>query len=44
LNLPLTDGEVREATAHIKNLADHHPLSVEEVDTVLRGWGAAVTV
>lgn len=38
LQLPLTDLQIREATAHIKALADKRSLSQEEVDEVLRNW------
>ena len=36
LGLSLTDVEVKEVTAHIKELADIKPLGIEEVDTFLR--------
>jgi hypothetical protein len=35
---------VKDATAHIKNLAAHEPLDADEVDAVLRGWPIAATV
>ncbi|MBC7225500.1 MAG: homocitrate synthase, partial [Anaerolineae bacterium] len=45
LGLPLTDAQVREATRHIKALADQRPLSTAEVDAILRAWacGSAET-
>ncbi len=42
LGLALTDAQVKDATAHIKVLADKQPLDVDEVDAVLRGWPAAI--
>ncbi len=38
LGLTLTDAQVKEATTHIKMLADSKPLSVDDVDSVLRNW------
>ncbi len=38
LGLNLTDEEIKEATAHIKALADIKPLAMEDVDAILRHW------
>jgi homocitrate synthase len=38
LGLSLTDTQIKDATAHIKALADSSPLDAEEVDNVLRAW------
>lgn len=38
LGLVLTDTQIKEATAHIKLLADQKPLSIDDVDGVLRAW------
>lgn len=38
LGLPLTDEQVKQATARIKTLADHQPLDVEDVDSILKAW------
>ncbi|MCD6290439.1 MAG: homocitrate synthase [Anaerolineae bacterium] len=38
LGLSLTDQEIKEATAHIKALADIKPLAMEDVDALLRNW------
>ncbi|MGQ9683941.1 MAG: homocitrate synthase [Anaerolineae bacterium] len=38
LNLNLTDQQLREATNHIKALADQKPLALEDVDAILRAW------
>lgn len=38
LGLSLTDTEIKDATAHIKALADARPLDADEVDNVLRTW------
>ncbi|GAB4518392.1 MAG: homocitrate synthase [Anaerolineae bacterium] len=38
LGLSLTDAEIKEATAHIKALADIKPLAMEDVDAILRNW------
>lgn len=43
LGLPLTDAQVREATRHIKALADQRPLSAAEVDAILRTWACGST-
>ncbi|HIQ06205.1 MAG TPA: homocitrate synthase [Anaerolineae bacterium] len=40
LQLQLTDGELKEITRHIKALADEKPLSLDDVDAVLRHWHA----
>lgn len=40
LNLNLTDDEIKECTAHIKALADEKPLSLGDVDAILRAWPA----
>lgn len=39
LGLHLTPEQVREVTAHIKALADEKPLTLDDVDTLLRQWG-----
>jgi homocitrate synthase len=36
LGLVLSDAELREATAHIKALADEKPIGLDDVDAVLR--------
>ena len=38
LGLNLSDSQIKDATAHIKNLADTQPLSMDELDEVLRAW------
>ena len=38
LGISLSDADVKLVTAQIKELADIKPLSVEEVDTLLRGF------
>lgn len=38
LDLALSDDELKEATAHIKALADQKPLALEDVDAILRAW------
>ncbi|NLG51509.1 MAG: homocitrate synthase [Chloroflexi bacterium] len=38
LNLDITDGDAKAVTAHIKQLADERPLTLDDVDTVLRSW------
>jgi homocitrate synthase len=38
LQLDLTDDDVKEATAHIKALADEKPLALDDVDAILRTW------
>jgi len=38
LDLALSDEELRQATAHIKALADQKPLALEDVDAILRAW------
>jgi len=40
LNLVLTDEDIKAATRHIKELADEKPLSLGDVDAVLRSWHA----
>jgi homocitrate synthase len=44
LNLHLSDAEVKEVTAHIKALADQKPLSLEDVDAILRAWPSSSEV
>ncbi|MCS7178694.1 MAG: homocitrate synthase [Anaerolineae bacterium] len=39
LGLHLTPEQIREVTAHIKALADEKPLTLDDVDTLLREWG-----
>ncbi|MHB0857061.1 MAG: homocitrate synthase [Anaerolineae bacterium] len=38
LNLDIPDGELKAATEHIKHLADDKPLTLDDVDSVLRNW------
>ena len=38
LQLKMTDSDVKEVTAHIKELADIRPLGLEEVDVLLRKY------
>ncbi len=38
LNLAIPDEEIRAATNHIKKLADERPLTLDDVDSVLRNW------
>ena len=38
MGLALTDDDLKEATAHIKALADEKPMALEDVDAVLRAW------
>ncbi len=38
LNLSLPDEEIKAATNHIKKLADERPLTLDDVDSVLRNW------
>jgi len=38
LNLDIPDEEIRAATNHIKKLADERPLTLDDVDSVLRNW------
>lgn len=38
LGLVLSDDDLKEATAHIKALADEKPMALEDVDAVLRSW------
>jgi homocitrate synthase len=38
LGLTMTDEQLKAATAHIKTLADAKPLSLADVDGVLRRW------
>ena len=38
LGLNLTDTQIKEVTYQIKNLADIKPLSIEEVDKLLRNY------
>ena len=41
LRLDLSDAQIKEITAHIKALADEKPLSLSDVDTLLREFHAA---
>ncbi|RKO98761.1 hypothetical protein CXG81DRAFT_30385 [Caulochytrium protostelioides] len=41
LGLGLTDAEVKQVTAQIKEMADIRPLNIEEVDTLLRKFHAS---
>jgi len=38
LNLNIPDDELKEATSHIKKLADERPLTLDDVDAVLQDW------
>ncbi len=38
LNLTISDADLKEATAHIKRLADEKTLTLDDVDVVLRDW------
>jgi len=38
LGLSLTDDEIKEATKHIKAVADEKPLTLGDVDDILRHW------
>ena len=38
LNLEIPDEEIKAATNHIKKLADERPLTLDDVDSVLRNW------
>ncbi len=38
LGLTLSDADLKQATAHIKALADEKPLALEDVDAILRTW------
>ena len=42
LQLVLSDDEIKEATARIKSLADQRPLSLEDVDVLLREYHSRV--
>ena len=42
LRLQLTDAQVKEITAHIKALADEKPLSLDDVDALLREYHSTV--
>ena len=44
LRLELTDAQIKEITAHIKALADEKPLSLSDVDTLLRSYHTAEPV
>ena len=44
LGLELTDEDLKEATAHIKALADEKPMALEDVDAVLRAWHHTIPV
>ncbi|KAJ1898978.1 homocitrate synthase lys21, partial [Coemansia sp. IMI 209127] len=41
LGLPLTDSDCKRVTNKIKNLADIRPLSLDDVDKLLRKYGTA---
>jgi len=43
LNLDLSDDDIKAATRHIKELADQKPLSLGDVDSVLRAWASHST-
>ena len=38
LGLSLTDAQLKAVTAHIKDLADHKPIDLEDVDELLHRW------
>ena len=38
LNLDLSEEEIKAATQHIKELADHRPLTLDDVDGILHSW------
>ncbi|NLS78212.1 MAG: homocitrate synthase [Chloroflexi bacterium] len=38
LGLQLSDNEIKEATQHIKAVADEKPLTLDDVDDILRRW------
>lgn len=40
LNLHLSDADIKAATRHIKELADQKPISLGDVDAILRSWRA----
>ena len=40
LNLHLPDADIKAATRHIKELADQKPISLGDVDAILRSWRA----
>jgi homocitrate synthase len=44
LRLDLSDEQIKEITAHVKALADEKPLSLSDVDTLLREYHAAELV
>lgn len=44
LGLQLTDDDLKEATAHIKALADVKPMALEDVDAVLRAWHQKIPI
>ncbi|MFZ1463803.1 MAG: homocitrate synthase [Anaerolineae bacterium] len=44
LGLQLTDDDLKEATAHIKALADEKPMALEDVDAVLRAWHQKIPI
>ncbi|MFZ1631502.1 MAG: homocitrate synthase, partial [Anaerolineae bacterium] len=44
LGLALTDDDLKEATAHIKALADVKPMALEDVDAVLRAWHQKIPI
>jgi homocitrate synthase len=40
LNINISDQDIKMATEHIKELADERPLTLDDIDTVLRSWMA----
>jgi homocitrate synthase len=40
--LQLTDAQIKEVTAHIKAMADHKPIDLEDVDELLHRWANGV--
>ena len=41
MRLELSDAQIKEITTHIKALADEKPLSLSDVDTLLRNYHTA---
>ncbi len=38
LRAALSDEQVKAVTAHVKELADHKPIDLEDVDELLHRW------
>jgi homocitrate synthase len=43
LGLPLTDAQIKDVTAHIKAMADHKPIDLEDVDELLHRWANGIS-